>query len=576
VLIRPIFFSALRKAESLNSDGAKQDLELLLKHSGSKERSVIDLMAACINATFAFFEGDIRACSDQLAAYVNTLKFPEIDADVIASFWCINAICCAALNNTKKSIEYFESAIYFARLGDNFEVEIRAKSNLARLLRYTGDFESSLRLLEDLLAHGTSLSDTGDSGDLLNYLEYRVRNGQAMTYKCMAEHEIEIPTLSNDSNLKELVAKGLECAKKAIRAATLAKDNNKIAFALDTQMQLLLLVGEKTELVCILEQMNELISKHDKRGQWMISIAKVRLANAMGLANEAYEMIQKLEQAPHSFHPDLLREFYKAKVVAFKEAGCWEKAFHALNNSTAFELKQRSEQIEQKRIFMMLQIEKDIREATQFLSHDLRMPLQNIRARSINLDDDSTLYASRLEFIHHEANRSIELVETFLSFLESKSLTGHRFEAVDMYSLVDDACFDMEAIAQIRGITINREFSGPTIVSGVRGLLHRALSNLLANAINYTSPNHPIFVELMPEGSFVAIRIKDNGPGFGTRESEHESVSISNIRSQPGRLRQGLGLSIVDSVIHYHCGTWTARSHEKGGAVVELLLPIKY
>jgi signal transduction histidine kinase len=106
-------------------------------------------------------------------------------------------------------------------------------------------------------------------------------------------------------------------------------------------------------------------------------------------------------------------------------------------------------------------------------------------------------------------------------------------------------------------------------------LLHRALDNLLNNAIKYTANGGHIEVRAHKEGDSVFVEVEDNGRGIPAdshpRLFERFFRVATGEEDEPGT---GLGLAIVKSVVDQHNGQVWMRSKVGEGSTFGLSLPI--
>jgi two-component system sensor histidine kinase MprB len=107
-------------------------------------------------------------------------------------------------------------------------------------------------------------------------------------------------------------------------------------------------------------------------------------------------------------------------------------------------------------------------------------------------------------------------------------------------------------------------------VRGSRPRLHRAVSNLLDNAVKWSPPGAAVEVGLR-EGE---VTVRDHGPGIAPDDVPHvfdRFYRAPNARGLPG---SGLGLAIVRQVAEAHGGTVSAEAAEGGGARLRLRVPL--
>ena len=108
-----------------------------------------------------------------------------------------------------------------------------------------------------------------------------------------------------------------------------------------------------------------------------------------------------------------------------------------------------------------------------------------------------------------------------------------------------------------------------TVVRGSRERIHRAVSNLPANAVKW-SPAGGVVEVRVADG---AVSVRDHGPGIDDNDLPHvfdRFYRSVDARSAPG---SGLGLSIVTDVASANGGSTFAENHPAGGAVVGVVLP---
>ena len=101
-------------------------------------------------------------------------------------------------------------------------------------------------------------------------------------------------------------------------------------------------------------------------------------------------------------------------------------------------------------------------------------------------------------------------------------------------------------------------------------LLHRALSNLVLNAIDAMPDGGKLTISAKPNGNNAELRVADTGAGMTPEECERLFTPYYTTK-QHGT---GLGLAIVQSVIADHAGTIAVESGTGSGATFVITLPI--
>ncbi len=100
-------------------------------------------------------------------------------------------------------------------------------------------------------------------------------------------------------------------------------------------------------------------------------------------------------------------------------------------------------------------------------------------------------------------------------------------------------------------------------------LLHRALSNLVLNAMDAMPDGGKLTLSAQPKERNIEIRVADTGEGLTPEECERLFTPYYTTK-QHGT---GLGLAIVQSVVADHGGTIAVESHAGGGATFIITLP---
>ena len=100
-------------------------------------------------------------------------------------------------------------------------------------------------------------------------------------------------------------------------------------------------------------------------------------------------------------------------------------------------------------------------------------------------------------------------------------------------------------------------------------LLHRALSNLVLNAMDAMPNGGRLTLSAQPCGDKIEMRVADTGEGLTPEECERLFTPYYTTK-QHGT---GLGLAIVQSVVADHGGTIAVESHAGSGATFIITLP---
>jgi signal transduction histidine kinase len=222
------------------------------------------------------------------------------------------------------------------------------------------------------------------------------------------------------------------------------------------------------------------------------------------------------------------------------------------------------------------------RQLLRDISHELRSPLTRLNV-AVELarrqaGEEAMPILNRIEAESNVLNEMIGQVLT-ITRLDSE-IEGIRMVPVDLTELVMEITADANFEAQARNCTIDLVESTPCTVSGNEELLHRAIENVLRNAVIYTHENTTVDIRLRRTlhnaTSYAEIVVRDRGPGVP--ESDLPNLFRPFYRVSNARERQtggtGLGLAITKRAVDLHGGSVTVSNAEGGGLSVEIRLPL--
>ena len=223
-----------------------------------------------------------------------------------------------------------------------------------------------------------------------------------------------------------------------------------------------------------------------------------------------------------------------------------------------------------------LQRERD--DLVGFLSHDLRSPVTALLALAqLQRDPRRALspeqFAKRAESL---AQRALELAEGFVALARAEALEPTTFAPFDLRDAVQDAVDETWATAQWREVALRfAPGSARWPVLGHRGLLARAITNLVGNALKFTPAGGRVHVEGRADGEHWEIRVTDTGPGIDP--ALHARLFARFARgANPGTTDaggSGLGLAFVRVVATRHRGSVGVRdAGHVGGTGSEFVL----
>jgi PAS domain S-box-containing protein len=211
------------------------------------------------------------------------------------------------------------------------------------------------------------------------------------------------------------------------------------------------------------------------------------------------------------------------------------------------------------------------------VSHDLRAPLRAMDgfSRAVIEDYGPQLPAEAqryLQTIRNGAQRMGHLIDDLLTFSRLSRLPLNK-RTVDMAGLVQDVLDDLGGQREGRQMEVRIGDLPPC--RGDAALLKQVWINLLSNAFKYTLKREAALVEI---GSTVeqgeqAWFVRDNGTGFDMRYVGKLFGVFQRLHRAEDYEGTGVGLAIVQRVIHRHGGRVWAEAAVDRGATFHFTVP---
>jgi len=218
-----------------------------------------------------------------------------------------------------------------------------------------------------------------------------------------------------------------------------------------------------------------------------------------------------------------------------------------------------------------------VEQYVQTLTHEMKSPLAAIRGAA-ELLQEPLPEAERARFAAHVQGQSERLTEMIEKLLALAAVEHRRelrqSERIEVADLVSEVIGESGPKLMQAGIGIIESMPEKTVaIEGDRFLLRQALRNLLDNAIDFAPRDSQIDVQCLIDGSAVAIRVGDRGPGVPEFARERVFERFYSLPRPQGSRSTGLGLTFVREVAGLHGGSIQLAPREGGGSWAELRLP---
>lgn len=235
----------------------------------------------------------------------------------------------------------------------------------------------------------------------------------------------------------------------------------------------------------------------------------------------------------------------------------------------------------------LIRSNQDLEEFARIASHDLRSPLQTMKAFSQLfcqkyqglLDDKADHYMNR---ILEAGDRMEKLIQDLLNYSRVQT-QGAEFESTDCNQVIESVLANLDSVIQQRGAVITCEHLPIVMADGIQ--LVQLFQNLIGNALKFSSP------EVAPEIKIAAqlrqksspssyesaivppippeptefnewvFRVQDNGIGIESAYFERIFKVFQRLHTSEEYPGTGIGLSICQKIVEHHGGqVWVESS----------------
>jgi PAS domain S-box-containing protein len=254
------------------------------------------------------------------------------------------------------------------------------------------------------------------------------------------------------------------------------------------------------------------------------------------------------------------------------------EALHA-SGARARALNEELEERVRERTVQLETANKELESFSYSVSHDLRAPLRAIDGYTrILIEDHGSELADDAKracsVVRSETQRMGRLIDDLLSF-SRLNRSQMRDSFISTAGMVDDVLVELLPPEDRQRVTV--DVSPLPGVHADPALLRQVWVNLLSNAVKFSSKRTDprIIISATTTASEVVFSVRDNGAGFDMQYADKLFGVFQRLHSIREFEGTGVGLAIVQRIVHRHGGRVWAEGEPNKGATFFFTLPRK-
>lgn len=214
------------------------------------------------------------------------------------------------------------------------------------------------------------------------------------------------------------------------------------------------------------------------------------------------------------------------------------------------------------------------------VSHEIQTPLSSIQGFAQTLHRKDLTEKEREQYlvvIEKESQRLSQLSKQLLllSSLDREEISLEKTN-VHLAKQIQEVIFMTEWHWREKNLSIEMDLS-PIVISGDANLLYQVWINLMTNCMKYNREGGSIKIQITTTKEDIWIYFTDTGIGMTEQEQKHiferfYKADRARTRDLDGN-SSGLGLAIVEKIIHLHAGEIQVKSQINEGTTFSIRLP---
>ncbi|NHA07300.1 HAMP domain-containing histidine kinase [Mucilaginibacter sp. HC2] len=215
------------------------------------------------------------------------------------------------------------------------------------------------------------------------------------------------------------------------------------------------------------------------------------------------------------------------------------------------------------------------------VAHDLRNPIAAVESLAMIMEMDHDLndeMQENLNMMKASCVKARNIIDDLLEAARNDTNDVFDMERTELNQLLKGIVNDWEIQQDLKADVIFISNINPAYARVNKEKLHRAIDNLISNAIKFSKDNSRVDVRLNKKGEELVIEVQDYGLGIPADMLPDIFTRFSKARRTGlrGEESTGLGLSIVRQIVEKHNGIIDVESIVGRGTVFYIKLPVAW
>ncbi|MXV15369.1 sensor histidine kinase [Hufsiella ginkgonis] len=215
---------------------------------------------------------------------------------------------------------------------------------------------------------------------------------------------------------------------------------------------------------------------------------------------------------------------------------------------------------------------------TNLLAHDLRAPLNNI-IQITELIDGNQDEESLKEYVHYirqAAAHQRNILGNVLELMRLEIRHSQTSEQTNVKEVINRCVEHLSMNITAKDLKVNVNVMANHKINISKQAVELVINNLLTNAIKFSQPGQPVYIEGARHKDHFQLSVRDEGEGFNTEDTSRLFDVFTRLSREGtfGEVSNGIGLHLCKKIIESNGGRITAKSEGKGsGATFTLVIP---